>query len=355
MAKKKEFSDEVKNAKLLRNSILWSLALVGGLTVILSFFLPVGDVANQVIRSIGLTVAPSSFVTFFLSKYVNSITGQSIKKTTESAVTESFDNSLKKLESLIDENYKTIDETLKSDLKKSFVETTDEVIAHLKQLSESVSKEQNATQDQIRKIAPGFSLLASGTKYGVENIHINRSQALESFAPSMDAEVQKAFKKEPGARIWITSSSIKGFLDAVTLHFDGRKTIENIAECGGCDLRIMMTDPEIANLRANQEKRNEGEIPNEIKMNVAYLKRIGVQKDAIKFYRGTPTVFAIATSDRMFLNPYPYQIEAFRCFSIIVMKTNNPSSDIFHQYLRYHFEEPWESATMIAQTYWEEC
>ena len=71
----------------------------------------------------------------------------------------------------------------------------------------------------------------------------------------------------------------------------------------------MMTDPEMADYRAQQEGRASGEIPNEIDMNIARLKRIGIERKTIRFYRGTPTVFAIATTDRMLLNPYPYETE----------------------------------------------
>ena len=130
--------------------------------------------------------------------------------------------------------------------------------------------------------------------------------------------------------------------------------MERIARCRQyCDLRIMMTDPGVADLRAKQERRDSGEIPQKVQMNLAYLKRIGVGRESVRFYPGTPTVFAIATTDRMLLNPYPYQTEAFRCFSVIVQKTLNPTADIFHQYSRYHFEEPWERATPIAADFWD--
>ena len=129
--------------------------------------------------------------------------------------------------------------------------------------------------------------------------------------------------------------------------------MEKIAS-SGCDIRIMMTNPSVANNRGEQEQRADGEIPNDIKMNISYLKRIGVQREQIRFYGGTPTVFAIATSDRMLLNPYPYQTQAFRSFSLVVHKTLNPNADIFHQYLLYHFMEPWENTEEITIDYWKE-
>jgi hypothetical protein len=194
-------------------------------------------------------------------------------------------------------------------------------------------------------------LFVAATKLGVENVHLTRGIALANFAWFLDAEVQKAQRGEDG-QVWIVSSSIKGFVEAAAEHFDGRRMMERIARCG-CNLRIMMTDPKVADLRAKQERRADGEIPKEIEMNLAYLKRIGIKRECVRFYPGTPTVFAIATSDRMLLNPYPYQTEAFRCFSIIVHKTLDADSDIYHQYLRYHFEEPWQRSVAISADDWD--
>jgi hypothetical protein len=87
-------------------------------------------------------------------------------------------------------------------------------------------------------------------------------------------------------------------------------------------------------------------------MNLAYLKKIGVRQESVRFYSGVPTVFAIATTDRMLLNPYPYEMEAFRCFSVIVHRTLDPNTDIYHQYLRYHFEGPWQRTTEISLHQW---
>ena len=138
---------------------------------------------------------------------------------------------------------------------------------------------------------------------------------------------------------------------AATKLFDGRRMLERIVQ-SNCELRILMTNPEVADLRTKQEERAEGEIPTNIRMNLAYLKRVGVKRESVRYYYGTPTVFAVATTDRMLLNPYPYQIEAFRCFSLTIHKTLNPHEDIFHQYIRHHFQEPWECAMEISLDEW---
>ena len=211
----------------------------------------------------------------------------------------------------------------------------------------------HAEIDEIRHDMRGLSpLFSASSKLGLENVHLTRGRALSDFAWFLDAEAQKGERHEP-ARVWIVSSSMKGLLEATGEHFDGARMMQRLASCG-CDLRIMMTDPSVADLRAAQERRANGEIPKEVEMTLANLKRIGVKRSSLRFYPGTPTVFAIVTSDRMLLNPYPYQTEAFRCFSITVHKTLNPDADIFHQYSTYHFEEPWRRTTEISPTYWDE-
>jgi hypothetical protein len=112
-----------------------------------------------------------------------------------------------------------------------------------------------------------------------------------------------------------------------------------------------MTDPLVADFRAQQEGRPKGDIQTEIRAGIVRLRNSGIQRECVKYYTGTPTVFAIATSDKMLLNPYPYESESQRCFSLIVQKTQNPE-DIYHQYIEYHFERPWRRATAIPDEDW---
>ena len=287
------------------------LIVVGLGLILVSFVLPVGG-TRDVVRGVGLSLFPAGVVAFLLSRFAASITEMLLRETVETTIRDRLREDMKGIESTVNRGLNQIDEDMK-------------------------------------KLSP---LFISSSKLGLENLHLTRAEALENFAWFLDAEAQKAERGEP-ARVWIVSSSIKGFLEAAAEKFDGRRMMERIVSCN-CELRIMMTDPKIANLRAKQEERAEGEIPSEIKMNLAYLKRIGVRRESVKFYSGTPTVFAVATTDRMLLNPYPYQTEAFRCFSLIVYKTLNPNADIYHQYLRYHFEEPWERATEIPLDEWNE-
>ena len=80
---------------------------------------------------------------------------------------------------------------------------------------------------------------------------------------------------------------------------------------------------------------------------------LGIQREQVRYYPGTPTVFGVATSERMLLNPYPYESESHRCFSMIVRRTKY-GRDIYHQYKEFHFDKPWEHAKEIPEKDWME-
>ena len=317
-----ETQSQLNAIKRLRELLVWSFISGGALLILISLF-PIPAEAQTIVRSFGLSLVPAGVVTLILSRYASSITEMLLREAVSTTIRDR-----------LEQDMKTIDSTVKSGLQA---------------IEKTVSEGIREVERNMEGLSP---LFAAATKLGVEDVLLTRGIALTKFAWFLDAEAQKAERGEP-ARVWIVSSSLKGFLEATSEYFDGRRTMERIARCKCCDLRIMMTDPQVADLRAKQERRDSGEIPQEVQMNLAYLKRIGVARDSVRFYPGTPTVFAVATTDRMLLNPYPYQTEAFRCFSVIVHKTLNPTADIFHQYLRYHFEEPWERATVIPADFWD--
>jgi hypothetical protein len=265
---------------------------------------------RDVVRGIGLSLFPAGVVAFILSRFAASITEILLRETVRTTIRDRLEEDMKDIKSTVDRGLNQIDEDMKGLLP----------------------------------------LFISSSKMGLENVLLNRGAALEAFAKYLNAELERPLHGE-SARVWIVCSSFKEFLETSGTHFDGQKMIDRIVQ-SGCDLRIIMTDPKMGVLRSRQEHRSEGEIQSEINMNIARLKNSGVRREVIRYYPGTPTVFAIATTERMWLNPYPYQREAFRCFSLIVYKTLDPENDIYHQYLRYHFEEPWERATEVPLDEW---
>lgn len=298
-----------KSVKSISELLILFLTVVGLLLIIGSFILPVCN-AQDLIRGIGLSLFPAGIVAFLLSRFA--------AMTTEFLLT------------------KVVEDTIEKKLKQHMVNIEGAVKIGLQNIDEN-----------MKDLSP---LFISSSKLGLENVHLTRSLGLENFSWFLDAEVRKAENEEQSI-MWFVSSSIKGFLEVSNASFDGKSILERIAKTK-CDLRILMTDPEFADFRAKQEERSKGDIPNEINMNLVNLKNIGIKREAIRFYPGTPTVFAIRTTDRMLLNPYPYQTEAFRCFTIIVHKTLSPPSDIYSQYLRYHFQEPWELSKEVSPDFW---
>jgi hypothetical protein len=72
--------------------------------------------------------------------------------------------------------------------------------------------------------------------------------------------------------------------------------------------------------------------------------------------QASPTVFAIATRERMLLNPYPYGAEAHRSFALIVKRVHQEPNDhdslhrdIFEQYEQRHFRRPWDDGLRVHQ------
>ncbi|HEX8861773.1 MAG TPA: hypothetical protein VGC06_22255 [Actinomycetes bacterium] len=222
--------------------------------------------------------------------------------------------------------------------------------------------------DNFERIAPLFE---ASSRLGIESAYLTRTEALKGFAPYLDAELNKAKALQAGealqtggtkerARIWLVSSSMKWFLSTTMDNFDGRQLITTAATFAKgndrfLDLRILMTHPDRGDERAAQERRREGAIPAEINENLQSLKELGVTPQMVRLYGGTPTVFAIATSEFMLLNPYPYGTEAYRCFCLVIRKTpqeqisvTGAPSDIYQQYEERHFEIPWQHADAVT-------
>ncbi|MGH8896836.1 MAG: toll/interleukin-1 receptor domain-containing protein [Egibacteraceae bacterium] len=173
------------------------------------------------------------------------------------------------------------------------------------------------------------------TNCGFEQIFRSRSKAITYFTPHLLHEIERS--RRGRGLLYITATSMRGFLAAD--NFNGPQLLEQFVE-SKCDLRIMLTHPDTAELRAKAEKRPAGAISGEVKQAVTQLQTLGVRSEQMKYYRGAPTVFGISTSEHMLLNPYPYESESNRCMTLVVKKTED-AEDIYHQYFDAHFERPW--------------
>ncbi|MBZ5511396.1 MAG: helix-turn-helix domain-containing protein [Acidobacteriia bacterium] len=177
-------------------------------------------------------------------------------------------------------------------------------------------------------------LLQTIDAMGIRNAYKNRTDALNGFYPVLEKEADS---------ISVVCSSFMGVIrvapQKVSLLLQHKaKTIT---------WRILMTDPDVSNLREQQEVREKGSIANEIWESVNTITQDwGISKESIRFYRGAPTVFMLFTPERLLLNPYTYQTEAFKTFTLEVARTEN-SEDIYGQYVTNHFERSWQGPNAV--------
>ncbi len=201
-------------------------------------------------------------------------------------------------------------------------------------------------QARFEAFWPFFESVIAGTRprnpglqnwLGVEGIYRNRHDCFEHFVPYLNAELA-----DHPQRIWIIGSSLQGFDIVVGTQYTIWDAID--AAVGSKCLRIILTAPEISHLRDGPEGRIPGQIKQEIGTALTkLLTNHAVPESYIRLYPGSPTVTAIATSNHMLINPFPYCRSSYHCFCLIACRTGD-SDDIYGQYISDHFERGWDFA-----------
>jgi hypothetical protein len=358
-----------------------SSTALGASLVAVALLLSRSNDFREVVLAVGVALLTSGIttigVTYLGTRLLEDHLVDAVGKRLDSNIgvlTERITESLEQLQSVVrDEMGHT-----KAELREEMRETREELSEGIGQARDELHVEADRAINQLDeelqpiignmgRVIPLFDAVA---RFGLESAYLTRMDALKSFARSLMAELHKAERYQRGdtkeqARIWIISSSMKGFVSAAFEGFDGREFIGRAAELAfksaeSLSLRILMTHPENGDQRATQEDRTVGAIPSEIRESLISLRSMGIESDNVRLYRGTPTVFAIATSDMMLLNPYPYGTEAFRSFSIVVRKISDAqvegsqySSDIYRQFEQHHFIFPWEHTDQMLQEEWD--
>jgi hypothetical protein len=134
-----------------------------------------------------------------------------------------------------------------------------------------------------------------------------RSDSRQSFVSRLETE----------RKLIVVGSSLLG----LKMYVDHLPEIVAGRVAAGLETKFIMTHPCYSGLRESQEGRSEGQIRNEIDNMIGKLEGFGLNLDtSLRFYKGTPTCFAIITTEAMLLNPYPYQIEAFQSFCVEVRR-----------------------------------
>jgi hypothetical protein len=165
---------------------------------------------------------------------------------------------------------------------------------HLKEALPPFIRDQ--LSDIIRGYAEEISLLKSVRHAGVTGIFKRRETALRAFASAIDEEATE---------IMVVASSLKGFLHKEE-YKDIAEKIRFKADSGLVRVKFLLTHPVVADFRARQENRGFTEIGEEIISSLRILKKWPQKECETRLYLGTPTCFAIKTTRKMLINPYPY-------------------------------------------------
>jgi hypothetical protein len=187
--------------------------------------------------------------------------------------------------------------------------------------------------------------------FGLESVYLDRATALAEFRRHIEDELRRTTTGD-AFRLWVVGSSLRGFLD-----FPGADSWLQRAADTGDSARVLLTDPLMAGYREKPEGKIDGMIATEVRIAVRKLRELGFARAQVRFYKGSPTAFAIATSNRMLINPYPYAASAYSCMTLIVAATgadqNESTSDIFGQYLAAHFKRPFALSREVSEEEWE--
>jgi hypothetical protein len=201
----------------------------------------------------------------------------------------------------------------------------------------------NTIQNIGEQPVDSYAVAGHMERLGVVGVFRNREDAMTNFRCYLEYEVAPRHRRAGQASFVCTSMRV--FM--VGLDFSGRHLLGRLAKTG-CKLHIMLTHPEATRQRDKQELWPAGTITADIRRTVTSLLQLGVPEQQIRFYRGSPTMFGIATPEAMLLNPYPHECEGHLCMAIIVRNTGR-EDDIYHQYLDHHFVEPWEHAVALDE------
>jgi hypothetical protein len=184
--------------------------------------------------------------------------------------------------------------------KKQNVEISNN-ISESRELSGVISE--NISQNSML-ISSTTELLKISERIGIKAAYENRVIALDKF---------KSFFTTQDMLV-VVGSSLKG-LRMYVPEFDKilkARSLNNLKN------RFLLTHPCYSIFREEKEFRQPGDIRKEIDGTLSFLSECKVLDDDIRLYLGTPTTFMVITRDAMLINPYPYQIESFRCFCLEV-------------------------------------
>lgn len=194
----------------------------------------------------------------------------------------------------------------------------------------------------LERLDSATEFLDRSHKLGVRMVYAERRQALHQFLDYVGSYMQNP--AVPDRRLIVVGSSLKGVIQEDPILAEKLERILDLAarEPGSCTCHFLLTHPFYSRYREAQEDRPRTGIAKEILHAIAWIERNREKAKNIitKVYKGTPTCFMIATSERMIINPYPYEVEAYKCFCLEVQKTDR-SDNVYQAFYINHYYKPW--------------
>ncbi|HEX3043957.1 MAG TPA: hypothetical protein VHY08_04310 [Bacillota bacterium] len=180
---------------------------------------------------------------------------------------------------------------------------------------------------------------------GISDVFRSRADGVDKVLKSLEYEKRQ---------LVIAGTSLKG---VVGIAFDEEHEYQGVWDALKDALRnkvrinILMTHPEAAYYRAQPEGRLPGEIEAEILDNLIYLVMFKAENPKIaeylniKLYSGAPTVFLMASSHKMLVNPYPYYATGSSSFSFLV----ECDSAMYNSYYNNHYRAAWLDSKLTLE------
>lgn len=219
------------------------------------------------------------------------------------------------------------------------VRRTDELNEEIRQ---RYANEVDLLKTVVQRYAGEIDLLKTVRHAGVVGIFKRREMACGLFARALDDETKE---------VMVIGSSLKGLLQkdeyveiAAKLRFKTDRGLSHV--------KFLLTHPIFADFRANQENRSPTEIGHEIIASLQELQRWNRQFCHVRLYLGTPTCFAIKTTRKMLINPYPYISTSYNSPCLILDALDAESmlpAYFFDEFNALHFGA-WESNLSVRVT-----
>lgn len=207
------------------------------------------------------------------------------------------------------------------------------------QIDEALGLSTKALSGSIDNLKDAIDFLNKSSQLGIVMGYNNREEGLNNFLLHLESYVNNPAIQNK--KFVFVGSSLKGLLDTKDFGERVEKMIKDASETvDGTKFYFLLTHPAYSRFREIQEDRAIGDIAKEILHAISWLAHNKIPRENVKVYKGTPTCFLMASTEKMLINPYPYELEAYKCFCLEVVN-NDKTESIFKSYWTNHFNKPW--------------